>query len=184
MSVSLDSRIQWLHKQIFEQRYPNAYRISEKFGISHRQAQRDIDYLKKEMQAPLAYDAHRKGFYYSESFSLPSYKSLANDENYSSIVSRMSGEQDSYVGEVETLQMQIPYTAEIEIHSKLGVLELKNFIVSSRQKNIYLCEFHNIDLFLGMLFTLNADVRILSPEWLSEKAIKNAERVLKNNKEV
>lgn len=183
MSTSLDSRIQWLHRQIFEKRYPNAYRIAEKFGISHRQAQRDIDYLKREMKAPLEYDAHKKGFFYSETFSLPSYTSSANEENYSSAISRITGSSPNYVGEVETLQMQIPYTAEIEIKNKLGVLELKDFIVTSSRKNVYLCEFHNVDLFLGMLFTLNADVKILSPEWLAEKVVRYAERILKNNKE-
>ena len=181
MSISLNTRIQWLHKQIFEQRYPNAYRISEKFGISHRQAQRDIDYLKKEMNAPLEYDPRKKGFYYTESFSLPSYTALANEENYSSAVSRLNGGFDD-VGQSETLQMQIPYTAEIEIQSKLGLLELKNFIVKATSKNTYLCEFHNIDIFLGLLFTLNADVKIITPDWLSEKFIKCAERVLRNNK--
>lgn len=181
MSISLDTRIQWLHKQIFEGRYPNAYRISEKFSISHRQAQRDIDYLKKDMNAPLEYDARKKGFYYTETFSLPSYTSLANEENYSSAVSRLNGHFED-VGETETLQMQIPYSAEIEIHSKLGLLELKNFIVKPTSRSTYLCEFHNIDIFLGLLFTLNADVKIITPQWLSEKFIKCAERVLRNNK--
>lgn len=184
MSTSLNTRIQWLHKQIFEGGYPNAYRISEKFGISHRQAQRDIDYLKKEMKAPLKYDAHKKGFYYTETFSIPSFSALANEENYSSAISKMTRTSFESVGEVETLQMQIPYSAEIEIKNKLGVLELKDFIVSSHRKNIYLCEFHNIDLFLGMLFTLNADAKILSPSWLAEKAISYAERLLKNNKDI
>ena len=77
MSVSLDSRIQWLHLQIFEERFPNAYRISEKFGISHRQAQRDIEYLKVKLNAPMKYDAAKKGFYYSEPYSLPSFFSKA-----------------------------------------------------------------------------------------------------------
>ena len=183
MSVSLDSRIQWLHKQIFEERYPNAYRIAEKFGLSHRQAQRDIDYLKNKINAPLAYDSHKKGFYYSEPFSLPSYKSSANEESYSSVLSKISGTVSGYVGEVETLQMQIPYSAELMVGSKLGALELKDFIVASKPKNVYLCEFHNVDLFLGMIFTLNSDVKILSPEWLAEKAVQHAERIIKNNKE-
>ncbi len=182
MSASLDTRIQWLHRQIFEKRYPNAYRIAEKFGISHRQAQRDIDYLKRELGAPMVYDAHKKGFCYSEGYSLPSLSSAVNEENYSSAVSRMARGFDSYGGESETLQMQIPYSAEIEIQSKLGVLELKDFIVRAISKNVYLCEFHNIDIFLGLLFTINADVKINSPEWLSDKFIKNAERILKNNR--
>ena len=135
-------------------------------------------------RAPLKYDAHKKGFYYTEPFSIPSFSALANEENYSSAISKMTRTSFESVGEVETLQMQIPYSAEIEIKNKLGVLELKDFIVSSHRKNIYLCEFHNIDLFLGMLFTLNADAKILSPSWLAEKAISYAERLLKNNKDI
>ena len=77
--------------------------------------------------------------------------------------------------------MQIPYTAEIGISSKLGMLELKDFIVARKAKNILECEFNNIDLFLGLIFTLSADVRILSPEWLREKAVSGAQRILRNN---
>ena len=181
MSSQLDSRIQWLHKQIFDNRYPNAYRIAEKFGISHRQAQRDIDYLRSEMKAPLKYSAKNKGFYYSESFSLPSYSSSANNEGYSDVISRVRGRLSDPVGESETVQMQIPYSARIAISSKLGALELKDFIVMQTSRGIYDCEFHNPDLFLGALLTLDADVKIISPEWLRERAVKAAERLLKNN---
>jgi len=182
MATPLDSRIQWLHLQIFEGRYPNAYRISEKFGISHRQAQRDIEYLKSKMNAPLKYDGAKKGFYYSEPFSLPSYSYNANEGEYTEIMSRLKQTGHSDVGESETVQMQIPFSAEISVSDKLGILALKDFIVSTKSKNTFLCEFHNVDLFLGMLFTLDADVCINSPEWLREKAVSCAERILKNNK--
>ena len=88
----------------------------------------------------------------------------------------------SDVGESETIQMQIPFSAEISVSDKLGILALKDFIVSTKAKNTFICEFHNVDLFLGLLFTLEADVRIISPEWLRERAIKCAERILKSNK--
>ncbi len=182
MAITLDSRIQWLHKQIFEGRYPNAFRISEKFNISHRQAQRDIDYLKNRMGAPMAYDPAKKGFFYTEPFSLPSFSSDANKGDYSEIMTHLRQSGSLGIGESETIQMQIPYSAEISVSDKLGILALKDFIVSTKAKNVFVCEFHNVDLFLGMLFTLDADVRILSPEWLREKAIKCAERITENNK--
>ena len=183
MAVQLDSRIQWLHRQIFESRYPNAFRISEKFGISHRQAQRDIEYLKNKMNAPMAYDAAKKGFYYTEPFSLPSYFSVANEGDYTEIMDQLKQKKSRGVGESETMQMQIPFSAEISLSDKLGILALKDFIVEVKSKNTFVCEFHNVDLFLGMLFTLDADVCILSPDWLREKAVSYAERILKNNKE-
>ena len=184
MSSQPDSRIQWLHKQIFEKRYPNAYRLSEKFGISHRQAQRDIDYLRTEMKAPLKYSAKNRGFYYSESFSLPSYSASSNNEGYSDIMMSIKGGVFGQVGESQTLQMQIPYSSKIEISSKLGALELKDFIIMQESRKIYLCEFHNPDLFLGAILTVDADVKILSPDWLRERAVKSAERLLKNNQSI
>ena len=182
MATSLDSRIQWLHLQIFEERYPNAYRLSEKFGISHRQAQRDIEYLKNRMNAPIKYDNSKKGFYYSTPFSLPSYSSYANQGDYTEIISKFKQKISSGVGESETMQMQIPFSAEISVSDKLGILSLKDFIVEEKSKNVFICEFHNVDLFLGMLFTLDADVRIISPEWFRQKALSCAERITKNNK--
>ena len=182
MSVSLDTRIQWLHLQIFEGRFPNAYRISEKFEISHRQAQRDIEYLKNKLNAPLKYDAAKKGFYYSEPFSLPSFFSKANEGDYTEIMSHLKRKGSSGVGESETVQMQIPFSAEISVSDRLGILTLKDFIVETKSKDTFICEFHNVDLFLGLLFTLEADVRIISPEWLKEKAVTCAERILKSNK--
>ena len=59
--MSASNRIQWLHKYIVEMRYPNASRLAERFGISHRQAQRDVDSLRNDFGAPLAYSAERRG---------------------------------------------------------------------------------------------------------------------------
>ena len=182
MATQLDSRIQWLHRQIFEGRFPNAFRLSEKFDMSHRQAQRDIDYLKNKLNAPLAYDHSKKGFFYTEPFSLPSYFSVANEGDYTEIMDQLKQKGSRGVGESETIQMQIPYSAEISLSDKLGILALKDFIVDTKSKSTFICEFHNVDLFLGMIFTLDADVSILSPEWLREKAVKCAERIIDNNK--
>lgn len=182
MSATLDSRIQWLHLQIYESRYPNAYRIAEKFDISHRQAQRDIEYLKNKLNAPICYDPSKKGFYYTAPFSLPSYFSHANEGDYAEIMAQLKRQGRSDVGESETIQMQIPFSAEIELTDKLAILTLKDFIIDSKRKGAFICEFHNVDLFLGMLFTLDADIRIISPEWLREKAVKCAEKIMENNK--
>ena len=134
------------------------------------------------MNAPMAYDAAKKGFYYSEPFSLPSFFSKANEGDYTEIMSHLKRKGSSGVGESETVQMQIPFSAEISLSDRLGILALKDFIVENKTKDTFICEFHNVDLFLGLLFTLEADVRIVSPEWLREKAVNCAERILKSNK--
>ena len=69
--MNANIRIQWLHKKLTMKSYPNAQRLAERFGISHRQAQRDFEYLRRELGAPIAYDNSRKGFYYEENYVLP-----------------------------------------------------------------------------------------------------------------
>ena len=49
--MNANTRIQWLHKRILNQSYPNAQRLAERFHISHRQAQRDLEVLRNKMRA-------------------------------------------------------------------------------------------------------------------------------------
>ena len=80
--MAANNRIQWLHKKITEYSYPNAMRLAERFNVSHRQAQRDVDFLRKQLGAPIEYDAEHKGFYYTTDFSLPVLLTSDNDESY------------------------------------------------------------------------------------------------------
>jgi hypothetical protein len=65
-------RIQWIDAQIRAARYPNARRVAERFEISHRQAQRDFEYLRDSLGAPLLYSALRRGYRYDgEAYVLP-----------------------------------------------------------------------------------------------------------------
>ena len=84
--MSANQRIQWLHRKITEMSYPNAKRLAERFGISHRQAQRDVEFLQLRLGAPLAYDFKRRGYYYTEEFSLPIAVTTANSEEYNGVV--------------------------------------------------------------------------------------------------
>ncbi len=177
---SANTRIQWLHKKIANLYYPNAMRLSERFNISHRQAQRDVDYLRKKLGAPLAYSLEHKGYYYTEQYSLPLVLSSDNDESLSELADNMSGA--SLQAESTFVQMQIPYTATLEISDKLSVLSLKNFIISREPRNKYICEFHNVEQFLSVLITLRSDFKIIEPMWIRERLVKLAENIIKNNK--
>lgn len=65
-------RIQWIDAQLREGRYPNCARVAEEFGISVRQASRDVEYLKYSLSAPVEYSFSKRGFFYTESaFVLP-----------------------------------------------------------------------------------------------------------------
>ena len=175
--MSAPNRIQWLHKYIVEMRYPNASRLAERFGISHRQAQRDVDSLRNDYGAPLAYSAEHRGFYYTKEFSLPTYTVAANEFDYVEAVTGFT----TPVAKQEILQMQIPYSAVIRIPDKLTRLELQRFIVGEESRGNYICEFHSVEMFLGLLLSAEADITIVKPEWLRLRLVRAAERVLRNN---
>ncbi|MBQ4273802.1 MAG: hypothetical protein IJB94_02375 [Clostridia bacterium] len=180
--MNANIRIQWLHKKLTMKSYPNAQRLAERFGISHRQAQRDFDYLRRELGAPIAYDNSRKGFYYEESYVLPVLLSSDNDDLYIPEIFNVHSKQELGADE-SIIQMQIPYSATIEIKNKLTALELSNYIVARGPHDRYVCEFHSVEKFLGLLLSMDADFRIVEPYWLREKILRSARRVVENNKD-
>ncbi len=181
--MNADLRIQWLHKKICENCYPNAMRLAEKFGISHRQAQRDIDHLRTELSAPIAYSKTHKGFYYTSDFALPVFVSTENDGEYSDYLGGVDT-MDGGFAESSMVQMQIPYNATLEIKDKLTVMNMRPFIVGQKPRHIYDCEFQSVEMFLGAIMAMDSDIKILSPEWLRDKLVNAAERVLANNKNI
>ncbi len=180
--MNANIRIQWLHKKLTMKSYPNAQRLAERFGISHRQAQRDFDYMRRELGAPIAYDNSRKGFYYEESYVLPVLLSSDNDDLYIPEIFNVHSKQELAADE-SIIQMQIPYSATVEIKNKLTALELSNYIVARQAHDRYVCEFHSVEKFLGLLLSMDADFRIVEPYWLREKILRSAKRVVENNKD-
>jgi len=67
------ARLIELDRNIRENGYPNCLTFAEAWGVSQKTVQRDIDFLRDQCGAPLAYDRERKGFYYADnSWWLPS----------------------------------------------------------------------------------------------------------------
>jgi len=65
-------RYNWFHGQIKAGRYPNASKLSERYEISVKQAQREIDFMRDRLRAPLVYDSRRRGYGYEDnSYELP-----------------------------------------------------------------------------------------------------------------
>ena len=174
-------RIIWLHKRIKDGYYPNAMRLSERFGISHRQAQRDCDYLRRKIGAPIAFDRSRQGYYYTEDFSLPDSIRIEDPRDISNIVALADiyGSADG-----ESTQIGIPYSALLYIPDKLSALELAPFVtrrVGSKGK--YICEFQNIRVFFGALIASDADIRIIEPEWLRKDFCRSLDKLRAANAE-
>jgi predicted DNA-binding transcriptional regulator YafY len=59
-------RYHWFHGQIKAGQYPNAKKLSDKFEISQKQAQREIEFMRDRLWAPLVYNHTSKGYEYED----------------------------------------------------------------------------------------------------------------------
>jgi hypothetical protein len=180
MRVTANARIQWFHNELTRGSYPNAPRLAEFFGISARQAQRDIDRLKKQYSAPVQFDRRRGGYFYTEEFNLPVMVTTENDDMFRGISDNPFAENDPGADSL-IIQSQIPYTATLEIKDKLTVLEMRSYIIATEKRNHYLCEFHNVDRFLCAIFVARSAIRIVEPAWLCDKLHAIIDKVSKAN---
>ncbi|MHB1127769.1 MAG: helix-turn-helix transcriptional regulator [Bacillota bacterium] len=51
--------------------YPNTPSLAASLEVARRSIERDLEYLRDMLGAPLVYDHHRRGCYYADKFSLP-----------------------------------------------------------------------------------------------------------------
>jgi len=58
--------MQWLDERLRNGRYPNVAEAIEQFEVSRRTFLRDIDYMRLMLDAPIAYDRRRRGYYYTD----------------------------------------------------------------------------------------------------------------------
>ena len=67
-------RFLWFHNKVKEDKYPNTKTLAEKFGISRKTAQRDIEFLRDRMSAPLLYVHEQRGYIYEDNtYELPGF---------------------------------------------------------------------------------------------------------------
>ena len=73
-------RLLFIDRQIRDKRYPNCATMADEWEVSAKTIQRDIDYLKYELDAPLEYDQIKHGYYYTEErFALPAINISESD---------------------------------------------------------------------------------------------------------
>ncbi|OGP88053.1 MAG: hypothetical protein A2156_01070 [Deltaproteobacteria bacterium RBG_16_48_10] len=65
-------RFVWFDNAVRSQKHPNATSLSDRFEISRKTAQRDIDFMRDRLSGPLEYEPSKKGYYYYDgTFSIP-----------------------------------------------------------------------------------------------------------------
>jgi len=94
-------RFIWFDDRVRSKKYPNATSLSDKFEISTKTAQRDIDFMRDRLRCPLRYDVSRKGYHYeNDTFSLPMVY-LSSTELSSLLIARkmLNDISGGYIGE-------------------------------------------------------------------------------------
>lgn len=65
-------RLLFIEGKIKEGKFPNCPSLAAEWEVSEKTIQRDIDFLRDQLEAPIAYDRLKRGYYYTEPrFSLP-----------------------------------------------------------------------------------------------------------------
>ncbi|MFD0710800.1 helix-turn-helix transcriptional regulator [Paenibacillus sp. GCM10027626] len=141
-------RIQWFDQQIRENAYPNSNDLAERFEISKRQAQRDIEYMENTLLAPIVYVAKHRGYVYEDqTYMLPSLYMTDEEKNIlrflvhryrqynydnAEAVQRVAHLLERFIGEEETdIYMRLPLF-EAQPQLLQTVLLLSNAIRESR----------------------------------------------------
>jgi predicted DNA-binding transcriptional regulator YafY len=59
-------RMIYIDQKIREDRYPNCKTIAHAFEVNRKTIQRDIDYMRYQLHAPLEFDTVKNGYYYTK----------------------------------------------------------------------------------------------------------------------
>jgi predicted DNA-binding transcriptional regulator YafY len=67
-------RFLWFHNEIKKSKYPNTKTLAENFEITRKTAQRDIEFMRGRMNAPLIYVPEHRGYAYEDhTYELPGF---------------------------------------------------------------------------------------------------------------
>lgn len=58
-------RLQTIHHEIKESRFPNATSLASALDVSTKTVQRDLEYLRNELAAPIEFDREHNGYFYT-----------------------------------------------------------------------------------------------------------------------
>ena len=74
------ARLLFIDRKIREQGYPNCSSLAEEWETSIKTIQRDLDYMRYELDAPIEYSAKKRGYFYiEEQYQLPAMNIRESD---------------------------------------------------------------------------------------------------------
>src|SRR6056297_3387403 len=83
-------RIMTFHGWVKDRRFPSLKRLQDGFEVSRATANRDIEYMRDRMGAPLEYDRENSGYYYSrDNYRLP-FEDYQNTLVFAALLNKMA----------------------------------------------------------------------------------------------
>lgn len=179
-------RIVWVHNQISDNKFPNAKKISDTFEISLRQAQRDIEYLRDSLNAPLNYSAKERGYTYSCEYSLPVFFLSQNERQLLIAIANRYQKMSSfcyneYAAQAEVLSKialanntfknisKDPFVAQIQyLGDRKSTAPLDYFPHKCLENDVVEYSFFGPEIFMSALLASGLTFTIIKPKWLKE----------------
>jgi predicted DNA-binding transcriptional regulator YafY len=87
------ARMEQIYRAIKTQRRPNCSSLAEKLEVSAKTIQRDIDYIRYQLNLPIEYDQERHGFYFTEAVTHFPSVHITESELIALLVARKAVEQ-------------------------------------------------------------------------------------------
>jgi predicted DNA-binding transcriptional regulator YafY len=87
------ARMEQIYRAIKTQRRPNCSSLAEKLEVSAKTVQRDIDYMRYQLNLPIEYDQERHGFYFTETVTHFPSVHITESELIALLVARKAVEQ-------------------------------------------------------------------------------------------
>jgi len=74
------ARLLFIDQKIREKNYPSCKQLACEWEVSYKTIQRDIEYMRYQLDAPIKYSAKKRGLYYTEAnFCLPAFSIKESD---------------------------------------------------------------------------------------------------------
>jgi predicted DNA-binding transcriptional regulator YafY len=86
-------RIIQIHELLKEGKFPNCQALSDDFEVSYKTVQRDIDFMRDQLQLPIEYDSARRGFIYTKEVNNLPMVALKEGEVVALLVAQKAAEQ-------------------------------------------------------------------------------------------
>jgi proteasome accessory factor B len=86
-------RIMQIHELLREGKFPNCQALSGEFEVSYKTVQRDIDFMRDQLQLPIEYDSIHHGFIYTKEVNNLPTVALKEGEVVALLVAQKAAEQ-------------------------------------------------------------------------------------------